>query len=74
MKLQQTIAVEGKDMVLTVTGVNGKVLGTRRWEGAAKYIYATKEFSDRGHVFVLAVPVAATLDIERGVDVTDAVL
>ena len=74
MKLLQTITVDGADMLLTVTKTNGKVMGERRWRGAAKYVYATKEFKDRGHVFVMAVPMVAKLDVKRGVDITDAVL
>lgn len=73
MKLHQKITVEGNDMVLTVTRANGKVMGERRWRGAAKYIYATKEFKG-GAVFVMAVPVAAKLDIQNGVDLKDWVL
>lgn len=65
MKYRQEITVEGEDMVLTIRStVLNRLLGKRRWKGAAKYIYATKEFKDKGHVFVLAVPVAATLDIK----------
>lgn len=73
MKLIQEVTVEGDDMVLTVRNPFTKtVIGSRRWKGAAKFIYATKEFEGKGHVFILAVPVQAGLDIKRGTGVSEA--
>lgn len=74
MKLIQEVTVEGDDMVLTVRSpATKKVIGTRRWKDAAKYIYATKEFKGKGHVYVLAVPVQAGLNIKKDTDVSEAV-
>jgi len=74
MKVIQEVSVDGQDLVVTLKDTAGKVLAERRWGGAARYVYATKEFSDKGHVFVLAVPVKAGLDIKGAEDFVERAL
>ena len=72
MKCIQEVTVDGEDLVVSIYQARrfgkGKhsstPMKTRTWKGAAKYIYATKDFADKGAVFVLAVPVTAGLDFE----------
>lgn len=63
-KYIQEVVVDGNDLLVSVRGVDDtKPLGLRRWKGAARYVYATKEFKGKGVVMVLAVPVQAGIDL-----------
>lgn len=69
MKIRQDISSEGDDLVLKlVEAASGKVLVTRRWEGAAKYVRAAGP-QVRG-MLTLMVPKSGLLDF-RGVGRTD---
>jgi len=74
LKLIQEVVVEGNDLVFVLRNpATDKVLGRKRWRDGARFVYATKEFTDRGHVHVLAVPVSANLEIDEN-DLADLVL
>lgn len=71
MKCIQEVTVDGEDLVVSIYRARpcgmprwSTPMATRRWKGAAKYVYATKDFQDKGAVFVLAVPIKAGLDFK----------
>ena len=70
MKYIQEVKVDGHDLILIVRRADAPAgegaAHVVRWTGAARYVYTTKEFADRGHVYVLAVPVQAGLDVVPG--------
>lgn len=62
MRIQQTIAREGANLVLTLTEQpSGKVLATRVWENAAQYISLEAD-----GVVQLVVPISSELNIRPG--------
>ena len=65
MQYIQEVTVDGNDLVVTIrNAVSQSLVGTKRWEGAARYVFATKQFSDRkSPTYVMAVPMKAGLDL-----------
>lgn len=61
MRVQQTVEVQGDDLVLVLSTPAGKVLARRVWQGAAKYL---RQDSIKGW-HKLMIPKSAGLDIQR---------